>query len=97
MPHGDNLAMLARNDLAEYIADHYGRCRLAPSTTLREDLRAQGCRCLDAKIWAGRACPNWEPVSARNWDELGEVLRRVYLQSRDEKRPRKDGGNYDRT
>jgi len=25
MPHGDNLAMLARNDLAEYIADHYGR------------------------------------------------------------------------
>jgi len=55
--------MLAGNDLAQYIAHHYGRCRL------------EHCRCLD--MWLGCACPNWEPVSAANWDELRELCRQT--------------------
>lgn len=49
--------MLARDDLAEYIADNYGTCR------------AVKCRCLKHG-WRGRDCPQWDPVAARNWDEL---------------------------
>src|SRR5258708_15486211 len=60
-----DLAVLARDELAQYIAEHSGRCRLA------------GCRCLEDK-WRGCACPNWEPASAVNWEELRELTRREY-------------------
>ncbi len=53
------------HDLAGYIADNYGRCRVEP------------CRCLrPGSTWLGRACPNWKPVKARTWDELRDEQRR---------------------
>jgi hypothetical protein len=55
--------MLARNDLADYIADHYGEC-----------IALHCCPCL-RDGWRGRACPNWNPVAASNWEELREAMR----------------------
>lgn len=49
--------MLARDDLAEYIAMNYGVCNRII------------CRCLKDG-WLGYGCPHWEPAKARNWDEL---------------------------
>lgn len=57
--------MLARNDLAQYIADNYGRC-----TQTR-------CKCLKDG-WLGCACPNWQPVKAATWEELREEMLRPH-------------------
>lgn len=57
--------MLARNDLADYLADNYGSCRITP------------CRCLKYDWRQGRACRNWVPVEAQTWDELRAIQRRV--------------------
>lgn len=58
--------MRERDDLAQYLADNYGRCRLAA-----------GCRCLRTG-WIGRACPHWMPTTARDLDELRTEMRRLY-------------------
>lgn len=46
------------DDLANYITENYGKCRL------------DECLCRARKWWFGRRCPNWEPVTARDLDEL---------------------------
>lgn len=48
-------------ELAEYIADNYGVCRVEPCDCLRYG-------------WKGRMCRNWKPVEARNWEELRDLL-----------------------
>jgi hypothetical protein len=54
-------------DLSEYLADHYGECA------------RESCRCLLPKNpWLGRACSNWRPCGARDWDELREIGARKY-------------------
>jgi hypothetical protein len=50
-------------ELADYIADHYGACTIAP------------CRCLRT-LWLGRSCIHWRPVAARTWDELRSLQER---------------------
>jgi hypothetical protein len=49
-------------DLAEYIRDHYGICKLSLCICVKEHQPVA-------------PCPNWQPVKARNWEELmKEVL-----------------------
>lgn len=56
---------VSENDLENYIADHYGACRLAKCTCLRD-------------TWRGRGCTFWIPVTAKNWDEIGAIQREGY-------------------
>ncbi len=55
-------------DLQSYIADNYGECTLGSHRCYH----GPGPQCL-SKGWRGRACPYWQPVDARNWDELKAV------------------------
>jgi hypothetical protein len=50
-------------DLADYIADHYGRCALPK------------CICLRDRVEPGRACIHWRSVVARTFDELKAAMR----------------------
>jgi hypothetical protein len=61
--------MLARNDLAQYIADNYGRCKLDPH-----------CLCLrsGAVSWYGCACSKWVPTTATTLAELREEMIRAH-------------------
>ncbi len=53
---------LPKDELADYLADHYGRCHLL-----------KNCRCL-REGWRGRMCSHWQPTTARNWLELKRLL-----------------------
>lgn len=48
--------------LAAYIADNYGICRRDTDC-----YHGPGCR---KTGWIGRACPHWQPVKAKTWEEL---------------------------
>lgn len=48
-------------DTADYIADNYGQCLRGPACGRDGCLRTG---------WLGRACPHWQPVKAKDWDEL---------------------------
>jgi hypothetical protein len=48
-------------DLADYIADNYGECVRGPQCGRDGCLRTG---------WLGRACPHWQPVKAKDWEEL---------------------------
>jgi len=61
--------MLARNDLAEYLADNYGTCDRGSDCYHGRDARGRFNGCLRVG-WRGRACPHWHPTTATNWDEL---------------------------
>jgi hypothetical protein len=50
------------DDLADYIADNYGHCKL------------ESCYCiLPTHGFIGRHCLNWVPTSAKDWGELRAV------------------------
>jgi hypothetical protein len=56
--------VLARDELADYIADNYGTCDLGAS-----------CVCLkSSQPWLGRACRHWHPADARDRDEITRRL-----------------------
>lgn len=69
--------MLARNDLAEHLLDHYGHCD-------RDVGRVNDCYwgvdqagnwngCLRVG-WLGRGCKHWHPIGATSWGELFDTL-----------------------
>lgn len=45
-------------DLTEYLATYYGSCR------------QDRCTCLHRNMWLGRTCQNWQPTTAKTWEEL---------------------------
>ena len=51
------------NDLADYIADHYGICDRGSDCYWAKD------GCLRGN-WLGCGCKHWHPVKATNWEEL---------------------------
>lgn len=51
------------DDLAAYIANHYGVCSAKPR-----------CVCLANGAWIGVPCPFWHPALAKNWTELREIF-----------------------
>lgn len=54
--------MIMDRGLADYIQNSYGRCR-----------KGKDCLCLRHMAvmgWHGKACPEWEPTKARDWEEL---------------------------
>lgn len=55
--------MLARNDLAAYIADNYGECDRGSADCYH------GNGCLKTG-WRGVACPHWHPTPAATLEEL---------------------------
>lgn len=59
------------DDYADYIADHYGDCKL----TQHE------CHTVN-KCPGTRACPNWIPTKAKSWEELTELAKAEYASSR---------------
>lgn len=61
--------MLARNDLADYIADNYGTCDRGADCYWGKDARGNFNGCLRTG-WRGRECLHWHPISARTWEEL---------------------------
>ena len=65
--------MLARNELAEYLAEHYGTCdRDRPERNdcyWGVDAKGQRNGCLFAG-WRGRECPHWRPTNAMTWEEM---------------------------
>lgn len=61
--------MLARNELADYIADNYGSCERGADCYWGRDGAGRFNGCLRVG-WRGRDCENWRPVEARTWDEL---------------------------
>lgn len=63
------LERLIRDDLAQYIADHYGSCRLGTDCYWGKDAAGNwnGCSRIG---WKGTACQYWIPTTATNWDEL---------------------------
>jgi hypothetical protein len=60
--------VLARDDLADYIADNYGTC----------DLGALYVCLKSGNPWVGRGCRHWNPADARDWDEMRALARRLY-------------------
>lgn len=56
---------MSDTELADYLADYYGRCRVAT------------CLCLKHG-WHGRQCANWQPCGAKDWDELRTIVRAKY-------------------
>jgi hypothetical protein len=61
--------MLARNELADYIADNYGACDRGTDCYWGKDTRGGRNGCLYTG-WKGRECRHWHPVAAQTWDEL---------------------------
>lgn len=61
--------MLARNDLAEYLADNYGTCDRGSDCYHGKDARGEFNGCLRTG-WRGQACSHWHPLGVSNWDEL---------------------------
>lgn len=53
------------NDLAAYLLDNYGTCKLGAACN-----RPPGCLKLG---WIGRACPHWQPLGARTYEELRDL------------------------
>lgn len=66
--------MLARNDLADYIADTYGHCDRETDCYWGMDAHGNRNGCLYVG-WRGRACKHWHPVEARSWEELHAWLK----------------------
>jgi hypothetical protein len=63
--------MLARSELAEYVADTYGTCdRDRPG---RNDCYWGKDGCLKTG-WRGRGCPHWHPVEGADFDKLMAAL-----------------------
>jgi hypothetical protein len=48
-----------QQQLADYLADHYGQCR-----------QLGACSCRAQGRWLGRRCPEWVPCGATNWAEF---------------------------
>jgi hypothetical protein len=71
--------MLARNELAAYIADNYGACDRGSDCYHGTDARGQPNGCLKTG-WRGVACKHWHPVAACSWEELAAEMRRSYGQ-----------------
>lgn len=67
--------MLARNELAAYIADNYGSCARGSDCYWGKDHHGHFDGCLKTG-WRGTACKHWRPVEASSWDELAAVMRR---------------------
>lgn len=63
------------DDLAEYIADHYGRCDREADCYHGKDGDGRFDGCLQVG-WRGRSCHHWHPVAARTWDELKDEVGR---------------------
>lgn len=61
--------MLARNDLAQYLADNYGTCKRGPDCYWGKDARGEFNGCLKVG-WRGCGCPHWVPTTATDWNEL---------------------------
>ena len=61
--------MLARDELADYIADNYGTCARGSDCYWGTNVAGKLNGCLRVG-WRGRDCAHWRPVEARNWDEL---------------------------
>jgi len=57
------------DEIADYLADHYGQCQRGADCYHGKDAAAQDNGCLKVG-WRGRACPYWKPTTARNWTEL---------------------------
>jgi hypothetical protein len=55
---GHKVSVESQLQLADYLADNYGRCRVTP------------CLCRERGRWLGRRCPEWVPCGARNWAEM---------------------------
>lgn len=64
--------MLARDDLATYIADNYGTCNRGSDCYHGTDSRGRFNGCLRIG-WRDVECPHWHPIEASNWDELKRV------------------------
>ena len=55
-------------EIADYIADNYGRCAFGAD-----------CRYHYRNEWLGRSCPSWQPTTARTWAELAKAVERPDL------------------
>jgi hypothetical protein len=66
--------MLARNDLADYIADNYGHCDRGADCYHGTDAARRFNGCLRTG-WRGRDCKHWHPVPVASWEELREWLK----------------------
>ena len=60
--------MASVTDLANYLADNYGRCELKRCTCLRYG-------------WMGRQCRHWTPLGVKDWDELNKEATHGYEDS----------------
>lgn len=69
--------MLARNDLAAYIADNYGTCDRGADCYHGKDEQGRYNGCLRVG-WRGCACPHWHPVGATSLDELKKIMLEKY-------------------
>ena len=65
--------MLARNDLATYLAETYGECELGSGRCYH----GPGPQCLKLG-WRGTACPHWKPTKTTTMDELRDEMRKMY-------------------
>jgi hypothetical protein len=54
------------SDLSDYLADNYGRCRLAGSGI--------ACVCIKGG-WRSQGCKHWISSNASNWSDLRELQR----------------------
>lgn len=61
------------DDLASYIQDNYGICSRGSDCYLGKSSVGYFNGCLKVG-WRGKACPYWQPVSARTWDEFRAML-----------------------
>jgi len=64
--------LLARNELAEYLAAHYGECALGSGRCYH----GPGPMCLRTGNHFG--CPHWKPTTATTWDELKAEASKMY-------------------
>lgn len=56
-------------DLAAYLLDNYGTCKLGP------DCYFKGCL---GSGWLGQGCAHWVPMGCTTWEELKEAQRGIY-------------------
>lgn len=67
--------MLARNDIADYLLDHYGTCDREADCYWGQDKRGNYNGCL-RNGWRGRECKHWHPLGVTSLQELHAAIGR---------------------